>query len=294
MDHYKSRKWIVVFLLPLVIMFFLFFILPLGFVFIVSLTKWGGFGKMEFVFLDNYRYLFQNGTFRIAIRNNFIWAFSLGFVQITLATVVAMILSRKPLMWKFLRTIYFLPNVISQVAIAMMWIAIYNAEYGALNRLLELAGLSRFATNWLGTIETALPAVILQQVLYIGYFMIIILAGRMTVPDSLYEAADLDGASVLQQELYITIPMLKDILITSMTLAMAFGLRHFESTFLMTAGGPANSTQVMGIMLYNNLHSLTYGRANAIGSILIILGFFVIVLIRRVFGSSSFTTEIRQ
>ena len=124
--------------------------------------------------------------------------------------------------------------------------------------------------------------------------MIIILASRLTIPDSLYEASAIDGASVLQQELFITLPMLRDILVTSMTLAMAFGMRHFESTFLMTSGGPANSTMVMGIMLYNNLHSLSYGRANAIGSILIILGFLIIVFIRRIFGNHSLRAEAGQ
>ena len=290
----RNLKWIILFLLPLFIVFILFFVIPLGFVFFVSFTKWGGIGKMEFVFLDNYIYLFRNATFHIAIRNNFIWALSLGFVQITLAVIIAMVLARKPVIWKLLRTVYFLPNVISQIAIAMMWLAIYNAEYGALNKILELLGRGESARNWLGLIETALPAILLQQVLYIGYFMIIILASRLTIPDSLYEASAIDGASVLQQELFITLPMLRDILVTSMTLAMAFGMRHFESTFLMTSGGPANSTMVMGIMLYNNLHSLNYGRANAVGSILIILGFLIIVFIRRIFGNRSLRAEAGQ
>jgi raffinose/stachyose/melibiose transport system permease protein len=292
--HRVPWKGIILFLLPVSVLYFLFFIYPLGFVFIIGLTQWNGVTAPQFVGLRNYLDLLQDPTFLLSVRNNFIWALSLGFGQIPLAALVAMILARKPRGWKFLRTMYFLPNVISQVAISMMWIAIYNAEYGALNKLLELVGYGHWARNWLGEIETALPAIILQQVLYIGYFMIIILAGAMAIPSSFYEASEIDGANVVQQELYITLPMLRGILVTSMTLAMAYGLRHFEATFLMTAGGPANSTSVMGIQLFNNMSFLRYGRANAIGSALIVLGVLVIVVLRNTLGRSEGISEIQQ
>lgn len=198
---------------------------------------------------------------------------------------MALILARHPRGWRFFRTVYFLPNVISQVAIAVMWAALYNAEYGAINQLLESIGLENLSRNWLGELGTALPAVLLQQVLYIGYFMIIILASTLSIPPSYYEAAEIDGATVLQQERYITIPLLRDILITAMTLAMAYGLRHFESTFLLTNGGPANITSVLSIQLYKNLSALKYGTANAIGAVLVVFGVLVLLLIRLVFRS---------
>lgn len=287
-------KGILFFLAPVCILYFLFFIYPLGFVFFTGLTQWNGVTAPKFLGLGNYKDLLTDPTFLLSVRNNAIWALSLGFGQIPLAALVAMILARRPKGWKVFRTLYFLPNVISQVAIAMMWIAIYNAEYGVLNKLLELIGYGHLARNWLGEIETALPAIILQQVLYIGYFMIIILAGAMAIPPSFYEAAEIDGASTLKQEWYITLPMLRGILVTSMTLAMAYGLRHFEATFLMTAGGPANSTSVMGIQLFNNMSFLRYGRANAIGSALIVLGVLVIVLLRNTLGRSEAIADIQQ
>jgi raffinose/stachyose/melibiose transport system permease protein len=193
---------------------------------------------------------------------------------------VALILARKPFGWRTLRTIYFLPNIISAVAIAMMWKAIYNPIYGFLNAFLALFGSE--GHNWLGEIETALPSIITQQVLYIGYFMIIILAATTTIPKSYYEAADIDGCSTLQQEWYITLPMIRGILITTITLAMAYGMRHFEATFLMTNGGPAHSTSVMGLVLYHKMDAFRYGEANATGTILIFLGTLVIVFIRKI------------
>lgn len=295
MTHlHKHWKGISLFLLPTLALYCTFFIFPLGFLFVTSFTDWTGVQIGEFVGLANYRELFANPTFHLSIRNNIVWALSLGVGHIAMASVVAMILARQPRGWRTLRTVYFLPNVISQVAIAMMWAMIYNAEYGALNRLLEIFGAGHLGRNWLGSVETALPAVIFQQVFYIGYFMIIMLAATMSIPKSLYEAAEIDGASVLQQELYITIPMNRQITVTCMTLAIAFGLRHFEATFLLTGGGPANRTSVMGIMLYNNLHFLRYGRANAIGAVLVGVGVLVIVGLRSTLGRRDAQQDAKQ
>lgn len=293
----KSRKntfWIILFLTPVMVLFFLYFVYPLGFIFVTSTLKWNGVSKPEFVGIQHFIANFQNKTFLLSVKNNFIWLFANGFLQIGMAAVVALILARKPKAWKSLRTVYFLPNVISQVAIAMMWAALYNAEYGAINQLLTSIGLENLTHNWLGEYATALPAIIVQQVFYIGYFMIIILASVMTIPDSLYEAAEIDGASIWQQEWHITLPMIKDILVTAMTLAMAYGLRHFEATFLLTNGGPANRTSVLGILLYKKLSALKYGQASSISTTLVILGLVMIVIIRSTIGRKSSASDLTQ
>ena len=287
-------KGIILFLLPILALYGTFFIYPLIYVFSISLTEWNGVGAPEFVGLQNYARNFQNQSFQLSLRNNFIWAFSLGFIQIFLAASVAMILSRQPRGWRVLRTVYFLPNVISKVAIAMLWLALYNAEFGAINAFLEAIGLEGWTRNWLGEVETALPAVILQELIYIGYFMIIILAGTMSVPASFYESAEIDGANVWQQERYITIPMIRGVLVTAMTLAIAFGLRHFEATFLMTRGGPANTTSVMALMLYRKLSALEYGVANSVGATLIAVGAVIIVFVRRFIGRRDAVAESMQ
>jgi len=177
-------------------------------------------------------------------------------------------------------------------AIAMMRKAIYNAEYGLLNSFLRLFG--NEGHNWLGEFETALPAIITQWVLYVGYFMIIILAATTSVPKSYYKAAEIDGANILQQEFYITLPMIRGIMVTSMTLAMAYGIRHFEATFLMTNGGPAHSTSVMGLILYHKMDAFKYGEANATGTILILMGTVLIILIRKLLGRSDASADSAQ
>lgn len=290
----RNTPGILLFLLPVLTLYVMYFLWPLGFIFVTSTLKWNGVSPPEFLGAGNYIDNFRNSTFLLSLKNNIIWLFSNGILQIGMAAVVALILARRPRGWRFLRTVYFLPNVISQVAIAMMWRALYNAEYGAINQFLVKIGLEHLTRNWLGEIGTALPAVIVQQIFYIGYFMIIILASVMTIPDSLYEAAEIDGASVLQQELHITIPMIKEILVTAVTLAMAYGLRHFEATFLLTDGGPANRTSVLGIMLYKRLGALRYGRAASISATLVILGLIMIVLIRGTVGRRSSADELSQ
>ena len=290
----RNTLGILLFLLPVLTLYVMYFLWPLGFIFVTSTLKWNGVSPPEFLGAGNYIDNFRNSTFLLSLKNNIIWLFSNGILQIGMAAVVALILARRPRGWRFLRTVYFLPNVISQVAIAMMWKALYNAEYGAINQFLVKIGLEHLTRNWLGEIGTALPAVIIQQIFYIGYFMIIILASVMTIPNSLYEAAEIDGASVLQQELHITIPMIKEILVTAVTLAMAYGLRHFEATFLLTDGGPANRTSVLGIMLYKRLGALRYGRAASISATLVILGLIMIVLIRGTVGRRSSVDELSQ
>ncbi|MCX7027480.1 MAG: sugar ABC transporter permease [Spirochaetes bacterium] len=270
---------ILAFLAPVLILYTAFFLYPLVFTAWTSLMKWKGIGSMSFYGLQNYVKLLSDPTFRLSIRNNMVWAAALGFIQVPLACLVALILVRQPKGWKLLRTLYYLPNVISTVALAMVWVAMYNPLYGPLNAILKTLGFQ--ARNWLGDPATSLMSIIGQSVLYIGYFMIIILAAAMEIPVELFEAAQMDGATVFQQNKLITLPMIRGTLVTSVTLAMAFGMRHFESTFLMTQGGPAFSTSTMGIMLFLKMDALRYGEASAVGMILILLGTVAISLIRK-------------
>lgn len=272
---------IILFLLPMMVLYILFFLFPLIYNIGLSYQEWNGITKPSFVGWENYIELLKDEIFLKSVKNNLLWALVNGFIQVPLAAVAAFILARQPRFWRGLRVIYFLPKVISGVAIAMMWRAIYNPSYGVLNAFLGIFG--KEPVNWLGQLGTALPAIMFQEVVYIGYFMIIILASVMSIPVSLYEAAQIDGANVLQQEFHITIPMVKNTLITAITLAMAYGMRHFEATFLMTNGGPAHSSSVMGLRLYNNMAAFNYGEATATGTILILMGTLVIVVMRRLF-----------
>ena len=202
---------------------------------------------------------------------------------VPLALVMALILSKKPRGWKFFRTVYFLPQVISGIAIASLWSAVYNSEFGLLNGLLRAVGLDHLAKNWLGNPDTALPCVILYGLFYIGYYMVIMMAGITGVDYEYYEAAKIDGANRLQMDLHITIPLIKYSIMTCTTLAAVFSLRTFEQVFQLTNGGPANRTSVVVLYLYNQMKNNDYGGANASSVMLILVGAVVIVCVRKIF-----------
>ena len=272
------------FMTPALVLMIVFFVIPVIYVVVISFMKWNGINTPAFVNVKNFMLLFRDKAFKRSIYDNVIWALVAGFIQVPLAMVMAIILSRKPKGWKFFRTVYFFPQVISGIALATLWRAIYRADTGLLNALLRSVGLGHLAKDWLGTLETAFPAVIIYWVFYVGYYMVIMMADITTIDDSYYEAATIDGASDFQQAIYITIPLIrKTSLLTCVTLASVMGLRQFEQVYMLTNGGPANSTSTIVLYMYKKLQDANYGMASASAVILIIIGVIFIVCIRKIF-----------
>ena len=280
----SDRGPLLAFLLPAIIMMVVFFVIPVIYVVAVSFLKWNGISAPIVRGFRNYLLLYKDKAFSRSIINNVIWALVAGFIQVPLAMVMAIILSRKPKGWKFFRTVYFFPQVISGIALATLWRAIYSADTGLLNGLLRAIGLGDAARDWLGTIETAFPAVLIYWVFYIGYYMVIMMADITTIDTSYYEAAVIDGASDFQQAIYITIPLIKRTsLLTCITLASVMGLRQFEQVYMLTNGGPANTTSTIVLYMYKKMQDSNYGLASASAVILIIVGVIFIVTIRKLF-----------
>ena len=270
---------------PALIIMLVFFVIPVIYVIVVSLLKWNGISTATFNDIQNFAKLFSDKAFVRSVTNNVIWALVAGFIQVPLAMVMAIILSRKPRGWKFFRTVYFFPQVISGIALATLWRAIYSADTGLLNGLLRSVGLGSVASDWLGTVDTAFPAVLIYWVFYVGYYMVIMMADITTIDTSYYEAATIDGASDFQQAIYITIPLIKKTsLLTCVTLASVLGLRQFEQVYMLTNGGPANTTSTMVLYMYKKLQDTNYGMASASAVILIIVGVIFIVCIRALFN----------
>lgn len=272
------------FLAPAVFLVIMFFVIPVIYVCVVSLLKWDGISAPIFRGITNFSKLFNDKAFVRSIINNIIWAAVAACVQVPLAMLMAIILSRKPKGWKFFRTVYFFPQVISGIALATMWRAVYNAETGLLNKLLISVGAGSLACDWLGGIKTAFPACLIYWVFYIGYYMVIMMADITTIDETYYEAATIDGATDFQQAIHITIPLIKNSsLLTCVTLASVMGLRQFEQVYMLTNGGPANSTSTIVLYLYKKLQDSNYGMAAASAIVLIIIGAVFIVFIRKLF-----------
>ena len=284
----SDRGPLYAFLGPAIVLMVVFFVIPVIYVFVVSLLKWNGISAPVFRNIRNYTLLFKDNAFKRSVINNVIWALVAGFIQVPLAMVMAIILSRKPKGWKFFRTVYFFPQVISGIALAMLWRAIYNAETGLLNGILRSIGLGSVACDWLGGIKTAFPAVLIYWVFYVGYYMVIMMADITTIDTSYYEAATIDGATDFQQAIYITIPLIKKTsLLTCVTLASVMGLRQFEQVYMLTNGGPANTTSTMVLYMYKKLQDANYGIASASAVVLIVVGVLFIVCIRKLFEGQS-------
>ena len=272
------------FMAPALIMMLVFFVIPVIYVVAVSFLKWNGISAPAFNGIKNFMLLFRDAAFKRSVLNNVIWALVAGFVQVPLAMVMAIILSRKPKGWKFFRTVYFFPQVISGIALATLWRAIYRADSGLLNAILSSVGLGHLAKDWLGNLSTAFPAVLIYWVFYVGYYMVIMMADITTIDESYYEAATIDGASDFQQAIYITIPLIKKTsLLTCVTLASVMGLRQFEQVYMLTNGGPANTTSTIVLYMYKKLQDANYGVASASALILILVGVIFIVCIRKIF-----------
>lgn len=281
----KDKGPLVAFLAPAVFLVVLFFVLPVIYVCVVSFLKWDGISEPVFRGISNFTKLFKDKAFVRSITNNIIWAAVAACIQVPLAMLMAIILSRKPKGWKFFRTVYFFPQVISGIALATLWRAVYNAETGLLNNMLTSLGMGSLACDWLGGIKTAFPACLVYWVFYIGYYMVIMMADITTIDDTYYEAATIDGATDLQQAIHITIPLIKNSsLLTCVTLASVMGLRQFEQVYMLTNGGPANRTSTIVLYLYKKLQDSNYGMAAASAVILIIIGALFIVCIRKLFN----------
>ncbi len=281
---------------PAIVLMLVFFVIPVIYVVVVSFFKWNGITAMEFRNFRNYALLFNDKAFTRSVINNVIWALVAGFIQVPLAMVMAIILSRKPKGWKFFRTVYFFPQVISGIALATLWRAIYSADNGLLNGILTAVGRGDLAKDWLGTISTAFPAVLIYWVFYVGYYMVIMMADITTIDTSYYEAATIDGATDFQQAIYITIPLIKKTsLLTCVTLASVMGLRQFEQVYMLTNGGPANTTSTIVLYMYKKLQDSNYGMASASAVILIIVGVLFIICIRKLFeGRSEQSQQLRK
>ena len=278
-----DRIGLATFMLPGLILFLMFFIIPVAYVLAVSFFKWDGMTRALFVGFENYLAIWKSAVFRRSVGNNLIWALAAVCVQVPLAVLMALILNERPRGWKIFRTVYYLPQVISGVALAMLWSAMYNSQYGLVNGILRMLGRGDLAKNWLGTLQTALPAVLIYWVFYVGYYMVIVMSDLSGISKDYYEAADIDGAGKIKQALFISLPLSKYSILTCVTLAAVMSLRQFEQVYLLTNGGPANRTSTMVLYLYKQIQDMRYGPANAASVMLIMVGVLVIISIRFLF-----------
>lgn len=279
MQFKMYKKQILFYILPSILFIIVFFMYPFASVLYISIMKWDGITKMAYVGLNNFRYLFSDKIFKVSLINTIRWVLIGTFVHVPLGLAIALILAKKPKGWSVYRNIIFLPNTFSIVALALIWYFMLQPNVGLINQILKTLGFEG-ERAWLADTHTALISTQLPFILYIGFTMLIFLAQISTIPAEYYEAAEIDGASKLQQDIYITIPLIKRAVGINILFNTAFCLRMIEYPFIMTSGGPAGLTYTLPLYMYNQMtRARNYGITMACGVITLLLGVFIIMLI---------------
>lgn len=239
------------FILPSLIHLIVFLVIPLGFSFYLSFTDWRGtnFQSAPWVGLDNYRFMLDDRRFWNAMENSAY--FTLLFVPIGMAVslLVALVMNQKLRGVYFFRTLFFMPVISSWVAVSVIWITILDPQAGILNYVLETVGLP--SVNWLGDTSTAMPSIVMIAIWKgLGFQMVIWLAGLQAIPNELFEAAAIDGASSLQQFWRITLPLLAPTTFFLAVTGVIGSFQVFSPIYVITNGGPRGATDVVVHRIY--------------------------------------------
>ncbi len=283
-----GRKLVALFVTPALAIYLCFFLIPTGFTFYFSLFEWSGFGTdAKFIGLDNYRRLWHDPTFWLSLRNTLALLFVGGFFIFFLAFLYTILINSGIWGKKLFRLVFFLPNVVSVVALSAMWAYIYNPRYGLLNSSLKALGFDEAGrTLWTSpdNIFWAMMAALIW--VFTGFFLILLLAGVDKIPPDMYEAADLEGANLWHKFWYITVPMIWDVMTISFVIWIINAVKMFEFPFAFGFLQVPQQLYTLGIYLYimgfgqrDPIYQLGY--ATAIGVVMLVLAFTLIVLVRR-------------
>lgn len=280
-----TKLWILVFLIPTAAVFSVLFAVPLITTFISSFTKWNGMEPMQFVGISNYINIFQSEDFRAALMNTIIWALAAALIHVPFGVLVALVLNRRRRGWKFVRSSFMIPNMISKTALALMFTFVFKPDIGILNSFLKLIGLERFTHNWLQESSTALFSITNIWLWYAALITLITFAELTNISPELAESARIDGATELQIDFKIYLPLLKRIIGTGVVIAVVGVFKEFETIFITTNGGPGNATMNLAMLMYNRIMNASqYGYANALGILLLLLSVGVMVSCNKIFA----------
>lgn len=274
----RQAVWCYVFIAPAVLGLLLFSLGPMIASLWLSFTSYDLLSSPEWIGTENYVNLAQDPLFRKSLSVTLIYGLVSVPCTMLIALVLAIMLNAKIPALPFFRSAYYLPSVISGVAVATLWKWMFNGEYGLINAGLARIGIAGPA--WLTDEQWALRALIFMSLWGFGATMLIYLAGLQGVPKELYEAAQVDGASRFRQHLHVTVPMLSPVTFFNLIMGIIASLQVFAEPFVLTKGGPNNSTLLLSVYLYQNAFQyLKMGYASAIAwvTFAIILVFTMLV-----------------
>ena len=268
--------------LPYILYFCVFVAFPLIFSLVLIFHKWNVITPMEFVGLRNFYRLFQDVQFFKSIRNTLVFLAIHIPLQIFIALFFAIQLNKNIRFRGFFRALFFLPVIVSGVVITILWEQLYAYETGLLNLVLTRLGCSRIP--WINSPEWAMPSIaIMATWKNVGLYIILFLVGLQGIPRYLYEAAEIDGAKAYQRFVYITVPALNNTIMLVIILSTIGGFSLFIEPFVMTGGGPLNSTLSAMLYIYNQAFYFGHmGYAATLGLFFALIILLVILIQKKV------------
>jgi raffinose/stachyose/melibiose transport system permease protein len=270
----KDKSKVLLFLLPALIIYIVFLIIPMFGAIYFSTVNWNGImgTPLKFVGLQNYLSAFKEPAFILSLKNMGRMVFFSVIFHTPIALLLAVAINTKCRGYRFFKVMYFVPTIFPLTAIGLLWYFIFMPN-GSLNTLLEFMGLADLVKGWLVDSGTAMNTIIFVNIWAgIGYYMVILIAGLTTIPDEIYEAAAIDGATPIKKFFHITVPMLKPILSMCILMDIIGSVKVFDLIFVMTEGGPNGLTNLpTTLMYYDAFRYDNYGRGSAIGVIILII-----------------------
>lgn len=243
-------------------LYLVFYLIPSFQSFYLGFFEFNGYSATKlFVGLENYReILFEDKLFVRAITNNLYWTIGSLVLPLTIGLILAVVFNTKGIIGRnFFRTAIFMPYVLSVIVISLLWAEIYNPQNGIINKLIEVITGTPSHFAFLGDPKTALISVLIAATWSaVGFYMVIFYAGLQTIPEELYEVAQIEGANWLQSLIYITIPMLREVLTVMIVITVIGSFKVFDIIYTMTHGGPLYATEVTATRMISE--AFTYSR----------------------------------
>jgi len=283
---FENRAVIAALMLPGIAVLLFALVVPLGFSVYYSFTDWAGFGEYQRVGFANYQeILTEDPVFWRALWNAILLMLVTIFVQNPVAFALAAVLSHlSRRASRVLRTVYFIPAVLSLVIVAKLWVEIFNPNFGLANKLLTAVGLNALAVSWLSDPRTAIWAVIWIIVWQgFGWALLFFYAGLMTVPREIEEAARIDGAGRLALYTRVIVPYIAPVIATVIVIDVVSSMKQMELIYLSTAGGPGQLTQFLAVYVYQKAFVAgEYGYGNALSVLFVVIAVGLTLIVRRV------------
>lgn len=265
---------------PALIVYLVYVVYPILSTLSYSFYSWDGTSDKTFIGFDNYIQLFNDTIFWTSLTNNVWVVLTSVFVQIPLGMIMALMLFAPIRGIRLFSSVYFLPFLMSTVAIGLLWVYMFDPINGIINQLVNVLGFENVA--WLSDDNTAMIAILLVVVWQFSpFYMILFKAAMVGIAEELYESAQIDGANSWQKFFHITLPLLMPTIVSSSILAIVGSLKAFDIFYIMTGGGPNHATELMGTYMFKQAFiNFNMGYASAIAFIMFLIALVVTVLIQ--------------